>query len=321
MSEGLRLQQVSTLRQAVPLPDYLFERHMPDVDHRTAGEVLSHPAFATVRRSYVVGTLANYEITRFPGNIQAAAYRTAAIGVLVCLWSASDPADRATWPTVAHFKQLVSAFSLAGTRQIDDFIGRLVRTGDIVLDRVATDGRVRLLRPTDKLLAWDRQTLKSYYDVLQALYPEPGYGPAVACDLTFQRAHRKGALAVFPAIGKFLHRNVDLLPFHQMYQGGHILMVLTDLALADPGKPIRERDLIHLRDRFGVSRSHIRNILQAAETAGLLVRTEQARQGFVPTPRGLTAVDIFIANTLAAHDLTYRLAFHEMGRDVCAPLR
>lgn len=312
MSQCLRLQQVSTFRQVAQLPDYLFGRYMPDVDHRTAGEVLSHPAFATVRRSYVVGTMANYEFTRFPGNIQPAAYRTIAIGVLVCLWSASDPADRTTWPTVARFKQLASAFSLAGTRQIDDFIGRLVRTGDIVLDRVATDGRVRLLRPTDKLLTWDRQTLKSYYDVLQALYPEPGYGPAVACDLTFQRAHRKGALVVFPAIGKFLHRNVDLLPFHQMYQGCHILMVLTDLALADPGKPIRERDLTHLRDSFGVSRSHIRNILQAAETADLLVQSKQDRQGFTPTPRGLTAVDIFIANTLACHDLTYRLALTEM---------
>ncbi len=66
MSERLRLQQVSTFGQVAQLPYYLFERYIPDVDHRTAGEVLSHPAFATVRRSYVVGTMANYEITHLP---------------------------------------------------------------------------------------------------------------------------------------------------------------------------------------------------------------------------------------------------------------
>lgn len=305
---------------APPLPDDLFARHVPEIDHRTAGEILTHPDFARMRRRYVPDTMANYTIDVFPGGWQSAAYRTAAIGAVVCVWAAYDAADRASWPTLTRFKQAVSAFGLQSARQIDGFVGRLVETGHVVLDHAPADGRLRLLRPTEKLLAWDRELLGPYYGALQRLYPEPGYGPAVARDPDVHLAQRRCAVEIFPVIGAFLQRNVDLAPFYGMYQAVHILMVLTDLKIADPEKPVRERDLNSFQDRFGVSRSHIRNVLVAAEAAGLLAWTE-GRKGFVATPRGVAAIDRFIADTLASHDLTYRLGMTALGRSLGAPIR
>lgn len=71
----------------------------------------------------------------------------------MCLSSAYEPEDSATWPTLTRFKEAMATLALASARQIDDFIARLVETGYIVHERVAADGRLRLLRPTDRLLA------------------------------------------------------------------------------------------------------------------------------------------------------------------------
>ncbi|MEG9502206.1 MAG: hypothetical protein MIN69_10175 [Methylorubrum extorquens] len=52
--------------------------------------------------------------------------------------------------------------------------------------------------------------LSSYYDVLQDLYPEPGYGLAVAPDPAFHLTHRGVSIEVFGVIARFMAANRDL---------------------------------------------------------------------------------------------------------------
>ncbi|GEL44398.1 hypothetical protein MEX01_49890 [Methylorubrum extorquens] len=208
----------------IPPEPSQFQRFLPEVAHRTSGEILTHPDFAAMRQRYVAGTTACYEIASFPGGWQSAAYRVAIISAIICLHAAWDPADRATWPTLARLKEAGATFGLSSPRQIDDLVARLVETNYVVLERPDADGRLRLLVPTDKLLAWDRVLLSSYYGVLQDLYPDPGYGPAVARDPTLHLAQRRVAVVTFDVIGRFIARNGDIIPFLQMYQGFQVLM-------------------------------------------------------------------------------------------------
>lgn len=299
----------------IPQSDPLLRRLLPEVDHRTVGEILVHPDFARMRRCYVPDTIANYESAVFPGGWQSAAYRTAALGAIVCLWANFDEANRATWPTLALFKRAVSTFGFSSPRQIDDFVRRLTETGHIVQERVVADGRLRLLKPTEKLLAWDREVIAPYYEALQLLYPEPGYGLPIARDPEFHLAQRRCAVEIFPVIGNFLREIVELLPFYNMYQGLNVLLMLADRQATDPDKSMHERDLTEIQHRFRTSRSHIRNIITTAEASGLIIWTEGSRRRFAATPQALAATDLFIAYTLASHDLTYRMAMKEMGRD------
>lgn len=292
----------------IPPDPSLFQHFLPDLAHRTSGEILSHPRFAQMRRGYVAGTMACYEIASFPGGWQSAAYRVASIGAIVCLHAAWDPEDRTTWPTLARLKAAVATLGLSSPRQLDDLVARLSRTGHVALERPAADGRLRLLRPTDKLLAWDRAVLSSYYDVLHDLYPEPGYGPAVARHPDFHLAQRRVSVETFDVIARFMARNRDLMPFLHMYQGFHVLMRVILMREADAESTIRDGDFSDLITRFGVSRSHVRNILASAVAAGLLTEAGPGRKHLGPTPRGLAAVDRFIADTLASHDMTYRMA-------------
>jgi hypothetical protein len=296
--------------------DSLFRRFIPEIDHRTTGEVLAHPGFARMRPVYIATTMAHYELTVLPGHWQSTAGRVAALGAIVCNDAVFDPADRATWPTLARFKQSVSAFGLTSPRQIDEIVARLVATGYLTMERSPADGRVRLLRPTAALLAWDREVLAAYYGALRLLYPETGYGLALTRDPAFQRAQRGASTTMFPVIGRFLAANTDLLPFHSMNNGVRVLLLLWEATHTAPTAPVREGDLAGLRPRFGFSRSHVRNVLAAGEEHGLVARA--AGTGLGLTPRGMTALDRFIADTLSSHDMTYRMALQALE---AAPLR
>ncbi|SFK80554.1 hypothetical protein [Methylorubrum salsuginis] len=297
-------------RGGAELDGSLFRRFLPEIDHRTTGEILSHPDFARMRPVYIAATTAQYEITALPGQWQSTAGRVAALGAIICNDAVFDPADRATWPTLARFKQSVAVFGLTSPRQNDEIVARLVTTGHLTLERPPEDGRVRLLRPRESLLAWDREVIASYYGVLRQLYPETGYGPALARDPAFQRAQRGVATTMFPVIGGFLAANTDLLPFLSMNNGVHVLLMLAEASAADPTAPVRESALAGLKPRFGFSRSHVRNVLIAAEAHGLVVRRGPVGLGL--TPRGSAALDRFIADTLASHDMTYRMARRAM---------
>lgn len=299
---------------------WLFRRFLPQIDHRTTGDVLQHPGFAEMRRHYITATMAQYEFANFPGGWQSTAYRVAAIGMLVCLHAAHDNEDRATWPTLARFKEAMAIFGLSSARQIDHFVARLVETGYVVLERVKADGRLRLLKPTEQLLEWDRAVLASYYESLRILYPDPGYRLPIARDREFHIAMRKTSTRYIQNIADFIRANTDLLPFHSMYQGVHILLAVTGLNLEPQRTPVRERDLTDLRQSFGISRSHIRNTLAAAEAGGLITLSGQNRRTIAITTRGLAAIDLFIANTLAAHDLGYQLAIAELVHAIEPPV-
>lgn len=303
----------------MPVAATLSRRFLSDVDHRTTGEVLDHPGFAQMRQPYITATMASYETASFPGGCQSTAYRVATIGVIVCLYAAYDVEDRATWPTLARLKQTVTAFGLSSARQVDDFVARLVRTDNLVLERAPADGRLRLLKPTDKLLAWDRHVLAPYYDALQSLYPEPGYVPTR--DPGFHLALRRASVRYLGPVAGFMRENTDLLPFHIMYQGVHMLMTLVNLSVAEGARAPHEPDLGAFQEAFGISRTHIRNTLLAAQQAGLLTWSGRVEKIIALTPRGLAAIDRFIADTLASHDLGYRLALGDLGHPVTPPKR
>jgi len=90
-------------------------------------------------------------------------------------------------------------------------------------------------------------------------------------------------------------------------------------ARAEDGLECDGIDLEFLQETFGVSRSHVRNILSAAEAGGLLAWSGPDRRAPRLTPRGLFAVDRFIADTLSSNDMSYRMARMRMGLDPGRP--
>jgi hypothetical protein len=287
--------------------------------HRSVEEILAHPDFPAARRLFVAEHAKVYEAGTFPAQLGADVGRVTALAILVCLYAAYDPAERATWPTLNRLKDEVARFGFASPRLIDDFAARLAQTGYVEMERQPEDNRVRLLKPTERLLDWDREWIAAHYAPLDLLYPEPGYGPPLRRDRDFQAAHAGAAPAAFDAIAAMMWVNLEIVFFLSATSALIILLAFFEMGGADPDSRIREGDLAHLAPRFGVSRTHIRNILSVAQERGFVVRSGPRNAFLHLTPRWMTAFDRFIADSLVQSDLTYRLALRAMGIE--APYR
>ncbi len=64
-------------------------------------------------------------------------------------------------------------------------------------------------------------------------------------------------------------------------------------------------------DRFGVSRTFVRKLLQEAEGQGLLSLTKHNGQFVEVMPALVAAFDRFVAASMSGHDLIYNLALQK----------
>jgi hypothetical protein len=284
--------------------------------HRSVEEILGHPDFPAARALFVAEHAKVYEAGTFPAQLGADVGRVTTLAIIVCLYAAYDPIDRETWPTLARLKDNVARFGFASPRLIDGFVARLAQTGYVELERQPEDSRVRLLKPTERLLDWDREWIAAHYAPLDLLYPEPGYGSPLRRDQSFQAAHAGAAPAAFDAIAAMMWVNLEIVFFLSATSALIILLSFFEMGGTDPEARIRETDLARLAPRFGVSRTHIRNILSVAQERGFVVRSGSRNALIHLTPRWITAFDRFIADSLVQSDLTYRLALRAMGTDV-----
>lgn len=283
------------------------------IDHLTAEQILAHPDFPAARRVFVSEHARVYEAGVFPAQFGADAGRVTTLAIIVCLHAGYEPSDRATWPTLSHLKETVARFGFASPRLIDSFVARLVQTGYLELQQQPEDNRVRLLFPTESLLAWDREWMAAHYAPLETLYPEPGFEPARRRDAAFQAVHARSAIAAFDAIIAMMWSNLEIIFFLSSTSALIILLSLFDMGGSDPESRIREADLVQLAPRFAVSRSHVRNILAIAQERKFLVRSGPRNAFIHLTPHWVSAFDRFIAGSLAQSDLTYRLALRRMA--------
>ena len=123
---------------------------------RSAEEILAHPRFSFARDEFVKEILALYEHKPFLNRLLLEASRTTLAGVIMCLYARYDEADRSTWPTLQLVVDSMAAYQLASPSRVEDLVSRLVKTGYLERRVIPQDRRVRILIPTDKLVAQER---------------------------------------------------------------------------------------------------------------------------------------------------------------------
>jgi len=286
----------------------MIETRVADLPaYRSREEILAHPRFPAARNAMLEAMLGLYEHDPFLNRLLLEAGRNVVFTVLMCLHARSDAADPATWPTLRLLKQEMAGFGLASPRRIADLTARLIKTGYLEQVAVPRDRRIRILQPTDRMIAQDQDWLVSHYVPLQLLYPDPGYAPIMQRDRAFQQRQRLVAASLFPFAAQLLARNPVMVQF--MVREAGIMIIIKLLRLAGPGAesttPISYSDI---GARFGVSRTQVRKLLEEAERQGLVRLTRGRDQAVQLTPALVEAFDRFIADTMAGHDLVYALA-------------
>ena len=161
--------------------------------HHTSDAILANAHFPAARSAYMRAMLELYENDAFSNRLITEAGRSVIFFNLLCLHATYNPNDRATWPTPSLLKQSADSFGVSSVRRFHDLIARLVETGYVEPKAAPTDRRVRLLIPTERMLAHDRAWLAAFYTPLHVMFPDAGYESHLRHDPAYQKA-RTGSL-------------------------------------------------------------------------------------------------------------------------------
>lgn len=179
------------------------------------------------------------------------------------------------------------------------------------------DKRVRLLVPTERLIAIHHDRWRCQFNALALLLPEgeralqaldkPAFVPAFVDRLVgyYFAGHR--VVGVSPELGSYIDRNAGML----------ILMSL--LLASDPDDPGRLAtiSISGLAGRYGVSRAHVLKFLRDAASDRLIARPGPGDQ-IVLKPPFIDALEKFLANMLLFNALAAREALERMQKTVAA---
>ena len=287
---------------------------MPQIDFKnlpafhSSEEVLAHPRFPFARDEFVKGILALYEHKPFLNRLLLEASRTVLMSVIMCLHARYDEADRKTWPTLRLVADSMAEHQLASPSRVQDLVSRLVKTGYVEQRAAPQDRRVRLLFPTKKMIAQDQDFLVSHHLPLQILFPDPGYALVMTRDPAFQLKQRMVSRDLFALGAKILHGNPIMMLFQSRDAGIMILIKMIDRAGQKRGDAPLQISYSDLGDRFGVSRTHVRKLLEEAQELDLVRLTKTDGQFVELLPPVLQAFDRLVAEAISGLDLCYELA-------------
>jgi hypothetical protein len=174
-------------------------------------DIVNHPRLADARKLYFDRFLEVYSGDPFLVRLLIESGRFIVYHLVVLLEAAQDPAHRETWATVGLLKQKMALFGLASGRHVDHLVARLCAVGFMELRPAEQDLRVRILKPTEKLRAHDRDWLAAHYTPLTVLYPHHDYGLVMRRDPQFRAVHRRVAVTFMSLGAKLFLSEPDML--------------------------------------------------------------------------------------------------------------
>ncbi|HEX3863668.1 MAG TPA: hypothetical protein VHY35_18450 [Stellaceae bacterium] len=270
-------------------------------------EILAHPRFPLARDEFVKAMLALYEHNPFLNRLLLEASRTVLMAVIMCLYARYDEADRTTWPTLRLVADAMAEHRLASASRVHDLVSRLVQTDYLEQRAAPRDGRVRILTPSPKMIAQDQDFLVSHHLPLQILFPDPGYALIMARDPAFQLKQRLVSRDLFALGAQILASNPVMMLFQGRDAGVMILIKMIEMAKAHGAATPLKISYSDLGGRFGVSRTHVRKLLVAAEEMELVRLTRGSGHFVEMTPQLINAFDRLVADAMSGFDLCYQL--------------
>jgi len=300
-----------------PVDDPDFLRLGRGISHLSFDDIVRNPRMAEARKFYLSRFLALYDRDPFMARLLIEARRFLVYHTAVILGLAQNPDRRETWLTVGRLKKAVGLFWDASDRHLDELIARLCAVEFLRSEEAAQDRRVRILRPTEKMLAHDRAWLAAHYAPLTVVSRFDDYHPVMRQDAAYQSTNRRIAVDFMPFSGKLLAVAPELLLFFK-HAGGHVVSAaLLHSAMTEPneGAPILYAEV---SERFGVSRTHVRSLLDAAQAAGLVRLEGRGGNRVQILPRLWESYDRGLAAGMFSHEMVHALA---VGRPSAATAR
>lgn len=270
-------------------------------------EILSHPRFEEAMLAFVDGmvTLWSSDI-RWRGLIE---YRRAVcLMLIVCLYETGRVEDADALPRLSDLKELLPQLSIEGDRSMLEFVKQLEDAGLVNLVPAPHDRRERLIEPTEKLLALDREFLKVLEAPLALMFTDRDYSRALDDDYAYQVAYRRASMHTLAMADNIMVTNPPADYFIRENVGTRILMLLISEIRATPDRSTAPGFLTRAAERAAVSRTHVRNVIAGASEKGFVTISNDRARTITASPDLITSVERWVAECLAGTDLVHMLA-------------
>lgn len=283
-------------------------------------EYLAHPRFAEARRAHVVGYLEVYSGEPMLNKLLVEASRHIVITFVMCLDSAQRPDDPETWLTLGKLQDVVTAYKVGSPGLVEAIVQRMLDRGLLSSHPAPGDRRKRILAPTEAMLAHDLDLIAAQALPCSLLAPGPVLALALARDREMQRAVRVASLSAFGEAMAMLQRHPEILPLIMRDSGMMVLLSLMRRALDTPSGNMASSSYADTASRFGISRTHVREIVADAEKAGF-VRVHGSGGAEVELlPRLWAVYDVWLADCMALFDACCTEAVVHLERSRAQPV-
>jgi hypothetical protein len=137
------------------------------------------------------------------------------------------------------------------------------------------------------------------------LYPEHDYRLVLQHDRPFHGLYRRVSVPFMPLGASLLLSLPDTMLFFNHAAGAVLQAALLHAAMAAPDYPHAAMPYADIGERLGVSRTHVRKLLIAAETAGLVRLHTRGGHRVEILPRQWASYDRGMAVGMYLHDMVY----------------
>lgn len=261
--------------------------------------ILAHPRFAEARQAYVDGYLEVFSGDPALNKLLAEGARHVIITFVLCLSAASRDDEPATWVTLSKLQDTVVAHQVGSPGLVEAIVNRMLDRGLLTSTPAPADRRVRILSPTAALRAHDRDLIVAQGRPCAMVLPSPAVERAVTCDPAFQQAIRVASVAAFGEAMAMMMRHPQMMQFIARDSGLMALYAMMASARGSPDGRVSSVSYQDIGDRFGISRTHVRDMAAEAEAAGFMRIHAAGGAAVELLPPLWQAIDDFLADAMA----------------------
>ncbi|MEP9357521.1 hypothetical protein [Sphingomonas sp. KR3-1] len=225
----------------------------------------------------------------------------------ICIAAGEREEDPETWLTVARLVELAAIMAIGPDRRVRRYVEEMRADGHLVETPMAEDRRRHRLRPTEAMLAIDREWVSVFHAPLALLMPEERrLQEAIARDPGYHRGYRRASLRTLGMARKTMVMHPPVDSFLYQAGGARILATLLQSARDAPDGWTEPGFYSLAAERSATTRVHVRGMLRGAEASGYVEIGPATRVR--ATPLLIEDFRTWTADSLATTDLVSLLA-------------
>jgi hypothetical protein len=277
-------------------------------------DIVEHPRLGEARRAYLDAFSSVYEGDPFLIRLLLDAGRFFVFHCAAVLDAAQDPSRRETWFTVSALKRELATFGFASGRHVDQLVRRLRDVGFLEQGQASADRRVQLLSATEMLWSHHTKWLASHYVPLATIFPQHDYNPVLSHDRAFHVLHCRTCLPFTSVSARIMMTLPDTLLFFE-HSAGPVIANAVLKAAMDSGDPYAAVSYAEAAERFGVTPTHVRTLMESAQSAGLVRLVGRGGYKIEILSRFWKSYDRGLAVGMYLHDAVNVVAMREWTKD------